>query len=371
VRGLTLSEIETHHPATFRSRGVAVAFTTPRLAGARVRQSRHSGIELVVPNPSGGRGFYILQWPGVRALCHPTVHDTVLFQRCSHVAAIDPAGIRGAAQDVAVEGHAGRDAMAAAEAAIANDRAQRLAAHVRLATRLLQQTEPNPPEAGRATERTPNLDRRVGAVLRQLAPSFGQQAGHLAGCLAAMGDAFAATGVARDDRNGRVAHLIAGLDATASSLVGWLEHDPGNEIGGLCHAVARAMRTATRSAEAVLRITHAATSDPAALLRRWVTDADDVRAVASRCDWLLDGWERVCLLWATAQSVASRRAALLEMAPLVPVLPREVQAWTDVAIPSEAMDQTCRVTCCDDSWRSGGAAFALIERNERLRAMSA
>ncbi len=47
-------------------------------------------------------------------------------------------------------------------------------------------------------------------------------------------------------------------------------------------------------------------------------------ATANRADWVLDGWEWVCLLWlAAADTGAARRRALLEMAQLVPVLPGE------------------------------------------------
>jgi hypothetical protein len=59
------------------------------LAGARLRNSERTGIELVLQNPSGGRGVYILRWPGVQALCSPTLHDTVLFRRLTSLAVID------------------------------------------------------------------------------------------------------------------------------------------------------------------------------------------------------------------------------------------------------------------------------------------
>jgi hypothetical protein len=381
VQNHTLPLTGHHHPATFRSRGVAVPFTTPMLAGARVRQSDNAGIELVVSNPSGGRGVYILGWLGVRALCSPTVHDTRLFQRFRHLAAVDPSRIRRAARAVAAEGYAGRTAVSAAATAMANDRSERLLAHLRLLTRLADQHAPDGPRPADLAERTPDLDRRASVTLHQLAPSLGRPAARLAIDIMAIADAFAPLGTAppgigapkgisRNDQNGRIPRLIGRTDATSSALFSWLDTDVDNDIGDLGRAVAEAMRTATRTAEAVLEVVRAALSDPAALLQRWVRDAAGVRASASRCDWLLDGWERVCLLWAIATSDASRRAALLEMAPLVPVLPREVEEWTDVAIPREAMNELCHVTNSRDAWRSGGAALGWIQRNEQLRAMS-
>jgi hypothetical protein len=77
VRNHNLKRTEYRHPATFRSRGVAARFTTPMLVGARMRDAEHGGVEVVVPNPPGGRGFCVLDLRGVQALCSPTVHDTV------------------------------------------------------------------------------------------------------------------------------------------------------------------------------------------------------------------------------------------------------------------------------------------------------
>ena len=49
-----------YHPTTFLERGVVVPFTTPLLAGARARSARKPGIELVLHNPSGGLGVYVM-----------------------------------------------------------------------------------------------------------------------------------------------------------------------------------------------------------------------------------------------------------------------------------------------------------------------
>lgn len=362
--------IESHHPATFRTRGIAAPFTTPLLAGARVRESRHSGIEVVVPNPSGGRGVYILHWPGVCALCKPTVHDTMLFRRFSGLADIDTAHIRGAALDIALEGHAGRNAKIAAETAVAADRSERLLAHFLLLMGLVEQVDPKGGKTTSLTERTPDLDRRTSVALHRVASAVGRPAAHLAGGLAAIADAFAPLGVAQDDRSARIPRLLLRLEEACGTLSGWLSDAPENDIGGLGELVTVALRSACDSGTAILRTTRLPLGDPVALLKNWCADPVGVEALAERCDALLDGWERVCLVWLCAATAASRRAALLEMIPLMPVLPRQVMDWTGVAIPAEAMDPACRLTSQQDAWRSGGAAFALIERNEILRAMS-
>lgn len=365
---LPLTEI--HHPATFESRGAAAPFTTPLLAAARVRESKRAGIELVVPNPSGGRGVYVVQWPGARALCTPTVHDTMLFQRLSQLPRIDPASVRAAALEVALDGYAGRPAVGAAGTAMNSDRAQRLLTHFLLLTALIEQVEPTSDKGASLPERTPDLDRRASMVFHRIAPSLGRSAANLASGLAAMGDAFAPAGINRGDRTGRIPRLIARMDETRASLALWLDSDPANDIAGLGRTLTNAISASSDSGAAMLAHTRTTLADPVAMLKHWIAAPAEIHRLASRCDWLLDGWERVCLLWQAAGSDPSRRASLLEMAQLLPVLPPQVMEWTDSPIPPEAMDQTCRVISQDDTWRSGSAAFALTERNEAMRAMS-
>jgi hypothetical protein len=130
------------------------------------------------------------------------------------------------------------------------------------------------------------------------------------------------------------------------------------------------MAGALDGAEAMLAQTRATLADPVQLLQSWIANPDDAAGLVARCDWLLDGWEHVCLIWKLADSDSSRRAALLEMAQSLPVWPREVNDWFPAHIPLEAMNLACRVVSRNDTWRSGAAALAMIERNETLRAMS-
>src|SRR5207253_8622990 len=88
--------------------GVAVPFTTPLLTGARARPAQRGRAELIVPNPSGGRGVYVLPWSGVRELCRPTVHDTRLNEMVAALPSVTPSAIRAAARQIAAQGQIGR-----------------------------------------------------------------------------------------------------------------------------------------------------------------------------------------------------------------------------------------------------------------------
>ncbi len=60
--------LQAFHPVTFADRGAAVPFTSSLLAGARARPAERGGIELLIPNPAGGRGVYVVPWTSMREL---------------------------------------------------------------------------------------------------------------------------------------------------------------------------------------------------------------------------------------------------------------------------------------------------------------
>jgi hypothetical protein len=74
------------------------------------------------------------------------------------------------------------------------------------------------------------------------------------------------------------------------------------------------------------------------------------------------------LLWRFAKDDAERRAALVEIAQLVPVLPREVREWTDLFLEADISLRLRRMIPLNEDWRTGATVFELIARNEQLRA---
>jgi hypothetical protein len=370
VRTTPLPLTEFHHPATFQSRGVAVPFTTPLLAGARVRTGAKSAPELVIPNPSGGRGVYVVQWSGVRALCNPGVHDTMLFRRLTDIERIEPRTLRQAALGIARQGYAGTEAAAAAALTQAADRTRGLRSYFQLLTALLHQIDPASRNGPVSIERTPEFDRRASAILHRIAPGFGCAAMHLATGLDALGDAFAPIGIVADERDARIPRLLAKLDDTRDRISFWLGAAPDNDIGGLGGTVTNAMTATHWLGLELLTAARTDLADPSGLLKRWVAHPLETVASAARCDWVLDGWEGICLLWQRAGDDADRRAALLEMAQVLPVMPREVTEWTDRPVPDALIAPAPRVVSQNDDWRRGAAGFALTQRNEALRAMS-
>ena len=135
--------MQPYHPITFLERGVTVPFTTPLLAGTRARPAGRADLELVVPNPSGGKGVYVMRWHAVMALCRPTLHDRMLNERIALLDNVTPRDISRLGRTVAAEGFAGEDASVAAMLADKAERAERLLNNYLLLTAVIAQTGPD------------------------------------------------------------------------------------------------------------------------------------------------------------------------------------------------------------------------------------
>ena len=113
---------DSFEPMSFRERGATVPFTTPLLLNARIRSaSSGRGFEMVVANPSGGRGALILPWSSMPEICAPTLFDRHLWESLANTDDISPIGIRREAQRLAVQGLAGRNSAISAKDALRRD----------------------------------------------------------------------------------------------------------------------------------------------------------------------------------------------------------------------------------------------------------
>jgi len=363
--------IQSHKPATFQERGVAVPFTTPMLAGARIRSAERTGTEFVVPNPSGGRGVYILTWGSVRQLCRPTVHDTLLHQRISRLPAMDPAGVRVAARKLAAEGLAGRDATAAAAASFESDRNELILANFLLLVMLMEQVEPAGLRISAETERTPELDQRARRIVSQVGNSIGRSVMQISEDLEALSALFVPIGLQAEMPPARLPRLTSRLEVAANGLSTWAARFSDDDRGSLAASLSRSAIVTATCAATTLAAARAMTDDMPGLLRAWAGTPGEIATQAGRAEWILDGWERFCLLWETADHASAQRAVLHEMAQLVPMLPKDGVDLGGERQQLELIEPTLRAAQMDGRWRGGGASHGLTARNERLQGLIA
>ncbi|MEO8715543.1 MAG: hypothetical protein ABI369_11060 [Acetobacteraceae bacterium] len=363
-----LPMVQAYRPATFLERGVAVPFTTPALLGARARPADRIGLEIVVPNPSGARGVYILPWAGVCELCRPTVHDTLLSQRVAALHAVTPGSIRAAARDIAAEGMAGREAVACARAAGESDQQDRLLANFHLLLALIAQVEPTA-LAGMsgAMARSVELEERAKRAVARIGPKLGRTADAVAEALEELAHAFAGVGSPAQAPPPRVIRLLAALARLRTDMEAASQGRTG-DAATQAEMIASVADVTVTCAERTLAAAHALTQDMPALLRSWSTGSALLAGRIARPEWLLDGWEQICLVWHCADDEAAKRAALAEMSLLVPVLPREASDWVGTPIDTDSAARFRKTVRQNEDWRTG-ATLERIVRNEALRAL--
>ncbi len=363
--------IHTYHPTTFLERGVAMAFTTPMLAGARARPSERGGVELIVPNPSGGRGVYILPWSGVRELCKPTVHDTRLNQKIATLRAVTPALIREAAREVAAEGLAGREAQAAAGSTADTDRQDRMVTNFLLLMAMVEQQEPDgraapPPDRAKPQE----LEARARQTIAELAPKIGWTPETIAKGLEELAEVFMGVGVGSFADQARIPRALEQLCALRAQTASWAQ-EHADDSGGVAGMTTMAASLTITCARATLADAQAMTGDVVGLIREFGAAPEPLAERVARSEWLLDGWERICLLWRGAETMAERHAALVEIATLVPVIPKEATEWVGTPVDSDGQNRFRKTVTLNEDWRTGSMVLDRIGRNERLRALAA
>lgn len=126
-------------------------------------------MELVVKNPSGGAGFYVLPWAGLPDICSPTPHDRRLWELVSAEPMPSPASIGRAAGQVVQEGLADLAAQASWSAVETGRYGDRVRANFMLLMLTIRQNE-TPAEAVMPPEQDhpEQLERRAKRALARV-----------------------------------------------------------------------------------------------------------------------------------------------------------------------------------------------------------
>lgn len=357
-----------YRPATFLERGVALPLTTPALLGARIRPAERRGLELVLPNPAGAEGVYILPWTALHDFCTPSLHDRMLWERVSTLLLLSPAAVREAARRVAAEGFAGRAAARAASAAVAARQNGAARTQIELLMLLLRQGEPPgnglpPPERDHPV----NLQLRVRAALKRRAG----QVNPVRALEVVEEAAVALSGVGlQPESPAPLAQLVRALRTLVEQISAWAAARPPEDQPS-AQLIVAATELTLRCAERSMAELRGLSADMWALLRRWDAEADRIRAQATRPEWLLDGWDLLTGVWNGA-TPETQLETLAEMALLVPVIPAEARDWVGFDAESD-MDRHRnglrawrRTVLARQDWVTGRLGAPPQERSEAL-----
>ncbi|WP_158046676.1 hypothetical protein [Skermanella pratensis] len=354
-------------PSTFAQRGVAVDFTTPLLVQARIRQSNGDSVELILPNLAGGRGSYILAWRSLVQFATITMHDHALYESVLRVERIDPATVRTATLSVAAEGLAGRDAMRRAQALLAQEKEEALLTNFLLVVDLLKLAGISAQElmTGRPGEDT---EARMKRAIFQVSGALNISPEILYQRIESLTRSAFSVGLPWAPAPGRLRRLLLELDSFQETVTQWQSRDISGaaEVGRFATQVAIHTTTMARLA---LMETDAMLRNVLSIMRNWDRDSRIVSGQMSRLAWLLDGWSYIVSLW---NSVANepherQRDTILDLARLIPVMPKEVSEWTESGLDQEARTIQRKWVRLNQDWRTGRNLRDQVVRNELLK----
>ena len=363
-------DAKAYRPNTFAERGVLVPFTTPHLVSARVRHSDRGGAELAMPSLSVGFGVYVVSCRNVREFCTPTVHDAFLIQKICAIENVSPSSVRQAGLAVAAEGLAGRDAAENAKIVMEKDEEDYKAAKSWLLTSIINglNLSPTREHDDRSGSQPPELSTERVAV--RVAPILGYQSSQVALWLDEIVRAFATIGTSPLFDNFRLGRALVTLKQFHTEMVRWSQ-EHGEESGVQAQAVAELAGATITSARLAVSKVSVLARCIISFLRKWADSPNLIAYAFAQVEWVMDGWERLCILWEISDNAAKRRAALAEIVTLLPILPREVHASKNQTANTTVISRSRGSARLNHDWRTGVDVFDFVTQNERLRAYAA
>jgi hypothetical protein len=359
---------DSFEPMSFRERGATVPFTTPLLLNARIRSaSSGRGFEMVVANPSGGRGALILPWSSMPEICAPTLFDRHLWESLANTDDISPIGIRREAQRLAVQGLAGRNSAISAKDALRRDQTgQRLMRSMLLESLITALEAPSVTAARSSAAEGESFLKQADRAVTRAAAIAQMPIATFTADLEALAVALSGATPKMEGEDARLRELLSNLEDMSNEITDWI----GDQQPEATHIMAAKFIVETASqtlecAEIALDSTDTLIADLGLMMPSWRAGKDNILERARGPEWVLDGWKTPIALWKAAEA-KQRAVAIWEIALLAPILPREAKAWLGkVSDWRETPRRITQVVRDKADWRSG-SVMEIVARNENL-----
>ncbi len=356
-------------PATFEERGVVAPFTTPTLAFSRVRSDRNEGLEILIPGMSGSSGVYVIAWPSVRDVFRMTVHDRVLHESIADAKATTPRVMRRCANQTAMTGLAGPDAVECSKAALEQEENERLLTNFYLVNSVVDRLSSAQAKLTVAELSSPDGKRKVRGILDDIARQIGASSEQIYRSLEVWSDLIAPLGLPVMPHECRLRRLLKRLEAFRMNAEEWGRRSNADP-DGMSFLAADVVKLTLDIGYPVIEQVDTYATDLAGTLAAWKTTEGEIRERVDRLSWLLDGWEHVLTIWdGVLESPIWEQAEAMEeivrMLPLVPKKELERQvgtAWGDL---ENALRKFVKPM---QSWQSGEVDLDLLLRVENRRA---
>ena len=358
-------------PPTFAERGASVPFTTPIIVGARVR-GRDKDLELVVPNPSGAKGNYILQWKSLPEVFTLSVHDRVLHRAIGEAMASNPSAVRTATLKTAATGLAGPAAAKQAKLVLKEEEDFKLLIQFSLLSETVAQLSAGQLQITLAHVQSDTGRQQAKLILARVAHKVNLEGNELYAMIEAWADHIVAIGTPKLPKAPRLRKMRNRIDEFANSIGSWSEIDRSESapIGGLASLVAR--ETASLAAEHFAEV-DGLLANFEATLGKWEKSQAELARLADRISWMLDGWDLLVAMWedAVLKPPYEQQAAVQELARILPVVPEEEVHGERRKIVRDIGLQRRKMVKPMEDWISGAIDPELRTRLERYKAKAA
>ena len=356
-------------PLPLAERTVGLPFTTPLICGAKARLAKGGAVELLVPNPSGARGFYVLDLRATREYCQLTVHDEMLLENLLGMDAITPATVRRCARDVAIAGAAGRDAAAAAKKAAERDEGIVNLTNYLMLTRLLRKVGIDETELHKPGGKDKALQTDIKRRLASLTPKFGLTADEVLDTVGDIAFYASAIGFAGGDIRTRHPMILEQLRPFAQALNRWSALESGDNKERSEQIIDCANWTHQEVAPLIVDCQTRLEVIPD-LVHDWREDRNDVRGRFALPDWLLDGWPEIINIWETAsgEDRSMQRAAVMQIHRLLPLAQMIAENGTVEVMRVDSSMIRSRSVKLHEDWKTGVVMSGMRARAEALRA---
>ncbi len=331
-----LELIKTYQPENFQDRGVAVAFTSPMLSGARVRKADHdkkNKMEIIVPNPSGGRGVYIMPWSAIEDAFNPSLHDHILAREISSLEDFSPTNIRKICARVTTKGSAGRLAQESALMALNIEKEQIVKTNSYLISGIIRATDNTTNAQPNDRESKEDKEKKIKSAIQTTAKHLGASPETIMRYIEKIAALLVPVGVGLEKNEAYLSCALIELIKFCKEVEAWSRTSNGQLSQGKLLAK-HAAATATATYNAITEAINYATS-PLTLLRDWHTRRDTMITKINRADWLLDGWPQIIILWKIATETGDRIKAMDEIIRILPFLPTKIT--TEISYKNEFM----------------------------------
>lgn len=314
-------------PASFAERGVAVPFTTPVLAFARMRETPSGEPQFLVPGLAGGAETYAIPMNNLGETIGLTVFDRTLLEGLGSLESLRPLAIRGLYLKAATSGLAGPVHARAAREALAADAANRDALRARLAERASAS----------------------GVPVDEVEAAIGEWA-----------DLTVPVGSPAARIDGPLLRTMRDLGELSEELRRWLAPEPVGPAEQAQRSGVVADRAAA-DARKLADFVDSLASDIAQPLSNWADTRRMIAESVERMSYVLDGWRRIAERWNDARrgDRVDQREAVAMFAMYMPVMPVEA-AGADAAFWEDVREAQQR-------WQKAASFQTWMDVDEALR----